>query len=211
MEKVFDYGDLKLEGKDIYGVLEKMKTQDTPTEILLEQLNKGFYTMEGGSETQYIMFMRVKDMIVYFMSRYHTDSAVSMIAQTPEGQKMLEESRKDTKKYSALLNGILSNPKSHGVISKLTEGVLSIARKAKENATPETNIDLKYLYEMDDNTFAGIALEIMFALHPDTIEKNTKFSHIIMYDDVYEFFTTISLDPANFKPRNPEGENNDSK
>lgn len=212
MEKVFDYGDLKLDGSEVYSLLEKMKTSETPATILQDQLGKGFFTMEGGSETQYVMFMRIKDMIVYFMSRYHVDSTVNMISQTPEGQNMLEESKKSPEKYSTFLGGILSNPKSHSVIEKLANGVLSVAAKAKSVATPETSIDLKYLYEMDDNTFAGIALEIMFALYPETIEKNEKFSHIVMYDDVYEFFTTISLDPENFKPKTTvEGENNDNK
>lgn len=212
MEKVFDYGDLKLDGSEVYSLLERMKTQETPATILKDQLDKGFFTMEGGSETQYVMFMRIKDMIVYFMSRYHVDSTVNMISQTPEGQKMLEESKKSPEKYSTFLGGILSNPKSHSVIEKLANGVLSVAAKAKSVSTPETSIDLKYLYEMDDNTFAGIALEIMFALYPETIENNEKFSHIVMYDDVYEFFTTISLDPENFKSKTTvEGENNDNK
>ena len=34
MEKVFDYGDLKLDGSEVYSLLERMKTQETPATIL---------------------------------------------------------------------------------------------------------------------------------------------------------------------------------
>ena len=35
-KKVFDYEDLKLDGSEVYSLLEKMKTQETPADILKE-------------------------------------------------------------------------------------------------------------------------------------------------------------------------------
>ena len=183
MEKVFDYGDLKLDGSEVYTLLERMKTQETPATILKDQLDKGFFTMEGGSETQYVMFMRIKDMIVYFMSRYHVDSTVNMISQTPEGQKMLEESKKSPEKYSTFLGGILSNPKSHSVIEKLANGAFNNCVKLTE-FVKEGEYDLRNIQEVESGAFKGSYFKNIELPLPEKLEGSTFDSCHAEYIDI---------------------------